>query len=349
MQFLRVDRGFSSHPKTLRLCRLLQSELAEAYVVRLWAWAIEYAADGDLSKFDPLDLEAAVRWRGEEGACYEAMVKAGFIDAADRRRLHGWEETNGYWVDKAEREREATAKRVAKHRAKSAPSAELQDVTPPVTRYTPESNATVTGKISPIGEDRIGDQIRSDPPLPPIGGSDEPKDQPSDRTEPEQPAEPAEPARARKPRRSQPPADADFVAWWSAYPRRVARAEAEKAWAQVAADRPPLADLLAALAWQRGLPDWRKDGGRFVPHGATYLRAKRWADEPQASFDAQKPVGPRYCGFHARPLNIGTPAPAPIADCPECKHFAAKARDRPSEPESAGSILASIPIFGGAP
>jgi hypothetical protein len=68
-----------------------------------------------------------------------------------------------------------------------------------------------------------------------------------------------------------------FAEFWSRYPRKQAKADAEKAWRQVS---PPLAEVEAALSWQRALPDWRKDGGKFVPLPATYIRGKRWTDAP---------------------------------------------------------------------
>lgn len=69
----------------------------------------------------------------------------------------------------------------------------------------------------------------------------------------------------------------DFDAFWSHYPRRVAKAAARKAWAQTAGVRPPLPVLIAAIrraqqqsdAWVRG----------YIPHAATWLRGERWDDE----------------------------------------------------------------------
>jgi hypothetical protein len=71
----------------------------------------------------------------------------------------------------------------------------------------------------------------------------------------------------------------DFDRWWAAYPRKVGKADAQKAWK--CASRPPVAEMLAALDWQCTCEDWTKGGGRFVPHPGTYLRAGRWADEPR--------------------------------------------------------------------
>lgn len=69
-----------------------------------------------------------------------------------------------------------------------------------------------------------------------------------------------------------------FALFWAAYPRRVAKKEARKAWAQVDGAA-HLDAILSALAWQVAQPSWTKDDGAFVPHPATWLRGERWDDE----------------------------------------------------------------------
>ena len=71
--------------------------------------------------------------------------------------------------------------------------------------------------------------------------------------------------------------DAEFEQFWNAYPKKVGRKAAQKAF-QNAQDRPRINDLLAAIATQRASPQWLKDGGQFIPHPATWLNQGRWAD-----------------------------------------------------------------------
>ena len=101
---MAVDESFPEHPKTLRFCGLMRSDLAWAYLVKLWRWAMKYAKDGDLSRFEPGELELAVGFYGEAGTCYAAMVHSGFIDP-EPRRIHDWMEHNGKWVAKADRDK----------------------------------------------------------------------------------------------------------------------------------------------------------------------------------------------------------------------------------------------------
>ena len=80
----------------------------------------------------------------------------------------------------------------------------------------------------------------------------------------------------------------NFDTFWSAYPRKTAKAGAEKAWKKVGADA--LIDrILAALAVQSKSDAWRTDGGQFIPHPATWLNGKRWEDEIPLNGISPKP------------------------------------------------------------
>lgn len=69
----------------------------------------------------------------------------------------------------------------------------------------------------------------------------------------------------------------EFMRLWGVYPRKDGKGAAFRAWK---AQRPPEAAVVAALGWQRKSDQWTKDGGRFIPHLATYLNGRRWQDEP---------------------------------------------------------------------
>ena len=72
----------------------------------------------------------------------------------------------------------------------------------------------------------------------------------------------------------------DFDEFWAAYPRRIAKGDARKAWERASRLDPELLEkCLKALVWQRVSEQWTKDGGQFIPYPATWLRAERWEDE----------------------------------------------------------------------
>jgi len=70
-----------------------------------------------------------------------------------------------------------------------------------------------------------------------------------------------------------------FVAFWEAYPRKVGKDAAAKAFAKRRPDHDLLVRMLEALAEQIESDQWRRDGGQYIPHPATWLNAGRWQDE----------------------------------------------------------------------
>ena len=75
-----------------------------------------------------------------------------------------------------------------------------------------------------------------------------------------------------------PPPDG-FVDFWAAYPRKQAKMDAIKAWKKLAPSPDLVARILASVQRSCDSPDWRKDGGQYIPYPATYLNGRRWEDE----------------------------------------------------------------------
>ena len=71
----------------------------------------------------------------------------------------------------------------------------------------------------------------------------------------------------------------DFQEFWNVWPKRCAKADARKAWAQTKDIRPDLTNLLNAVKAACKTEAWMKDGGKYIPHPATWLRGERWDDE----------------------------------------------------------------------
>jgi hypothetical protein len=81
-----------------------------------------------------------------------------------------------------------------------------------------------------------------------------------------------------------------FGEFWAAYPRKVARANAEKAWTKAVSYGTDPAELIAAAAFyalERKLQD-----PAFTKHPATWLNGRCWEDEPDPAYVAPAaPVG----------------------------------------------------------
>lgn len=67
-----------------------------------------------------------------------------------------------------------------------------------------------------------------------------------------------------------------FETFWKAYPRKVGKDAARRAFAKV---KVPVETLVAAVEAQKASTQWTKDNGQFIPNPATWLNQGRWQDE----------------------------------------------------------------------
>lgn len=74
----------------------------------------------------------------------------------------------------------------------------------------------------------------------------------------------------------------NFDLFWGAYPRKQGKQDAEKAFKAAKLKDAVLQTILQDLKSRSGSDDWRKEGGKYIPLPATYLRGQRWLDEPVA-------------------------------------------------------------------
>lgn len=74
----------------------------------------------------------------------------------------------------------------------------------------------------------------------------------------------------------------DFIEFWNAYPKKIGKGAALKAWRKIKPNAKMLQQILESLAIQRRSEPWRKDRGQFIPHPATWLNQMRWDDVPES-------------------------------------------------------------------
>jgi hypothetical protein len=81
---------------------------------------------------------------------------------------------------------------------------------------------------------------------------------------------------------------AEFETFYSAYPRKIGRTAAEKAWEKAAKNGlPPIEDILKAIETQRKSKQWGDE--QFIPHPATWLNQGRWEDEVETEEETDEP------------------------------------------------------------
>ena len=73
----------------------------------------------------------------------------------------------------------------------------------------------------------------------------------------------------------------DFEKFWAAYPRKTNKGAAWKAWQKLRKEKvlPDVDTLRECLSWRKIADDWERDGGKYIPHPATWLNAHGWEDD----------------------------------------------------------------------
>jgi hypothetical protein len=92
--------------------------------------------------------------------------------------------------------------------------------------------------------------------------------------------------------------DNAFEDFYTAYPKKVGKQDALKAWDKIKPDLALQTKIMSALGAAIRSEDWRKEGGKFIPYPTTWLNGKRWEDEPGAPGLALAAVsGDRFKGY----------------------------------------------------
>ena len=100
----------------------------------------------------------------------------------------------------------------------------------------------------------------------------------------------------------------DFDTFWKAYPKKVAKADARKAWLQTKDVRPDTETLLKAIAAQCRTEQWMRGAGQFIPYPATWIRGERWEDEIEVKLPDvvnEKPWHETWAGIVQKGKELG--------------------------------------------
>lgn len=224
----------------------------------LWCKAFLQQPAGSLPDDDRLLAHlsgAAANWKRVKD-----MALRGWVKCSDGRLYHKTvaEKVTEAWRARCDRRARTEAARAARHAARvdsgsDAPPSATEPVTKPVTENVttfPTRNATssvtdaVTGSKGSTREQKGREQERK-------------KERPFATLTPSAGAEDG----------------CDFEAFWSAYPRKVGKGQARRAFA-AAIRKATISAILDALARAEFSPD-----PRYQPHPATWLNGERWLDQ----------------------------------------------------------------------
>jgi uncharacterized protein YdaU (DUF1376 family) len=94
-----------------------------------------------------------------------------------------------------------------------------------------------------------------------------------------------------------------FEAFWAAYPKKRAKADARKAFLK-ALKRATVQDIAKGLKRDKVSADWVKSDGQFIPYPASWLNAARWEDENVIPFHGAFVEAPAHDNVDPWPARI---------------------------------------------
>lgn len=119
MAWIESHQELARHPKTKKLARNLGVSIPAAigHLHMFWWWAMDYAQDGDISKYDAEDIADACGWEGDPNEILSKLIDSEFVDRTDDGlHIHDWDDYAGRLLDK----RKANAERKRKSRGRHA-------------------------------------------------------------------------------------------------------------------------------------------------------------------------------------------------------------------------------------
>lgn len=268
---IRVAVSFLRHRKRLKL-RVLLGPGSTDYLLNLWINTAMNHPSGDLAGMSNLDVALEAGWEDDPDKFINALKESVFLDGEEGAyKLHDWAEHQPWVVGakaRSDHGKKAVTARWEKQKGPMGTPAENTENTPSMPGVIPLSSPFLSLPTEPSKEKT------KTPYSPPPGG---------ERAEVVAESEPTPPMPPETPK---PPVKTDpsegFEEFWAAYPRKTARKPALKAWEKSAATRPPLAEIIEAIRYQRTGRQWQEG---FIPHPATWLNGERWADVTDADTD----------------------------------------------------------------
>lgn len=73
--------------------------------------------------------------------------------------------------------------------------------------------------------------------------------------------------------------DVAFSPFWEKYPRKIGKKAAWRVWGKIDWSPELQEKIIKALDAAIVSEQWSKDGGRYIPHAATWLNGERWEDQ----------------------------------------------------------------------
>src|SRR6267154_776584 len=103
MAWIESHQTLDNHPKLIRACGSFKISRAEmvGHLHLLWHWCLDYAIDGDLSKYQPLQIARAAGWDADPETFVMILTECSFLDEKNGKyKIHDWFDFCGVLVKK---------------------------------------------------------------------------------------------------------------------------------------------------------------------------------------------------------------------------------------------------------
>lgn len=253
MAWLQVHQTLKDHRKLFDAADELEIQPVHmmGLLISFWMWALDNAPTGDLDGITPRMIARAAQWDGPAEKLSTALIRAGWLDEdgdSGKLMIHDWYEYTGKLIDQRQAEKERSQRR----RAAAAASA----------NGNTDDQQTTAGQ-PPDGRKKAGGRVDQSRP-----------DQTREGKDPPPPSAEGETA-------GKSAIEVRFAEFWSAYPKKVAKQYALKAWKRLKPDADLHDKIMRAVEAQKRSEQWRRDNGRYIPNPTTWLNGGQWDNETE--------------------------------------------------------------------
>tara|TARA_B100000029_G_scaffold336243_1_gene328334 strand:+ start:2649 stop:3530 length:882 start_codon:yes stop_codon:yes gene_type:complete len=112
MAWIKSEQALASHPKVHLLAKDLGISVPQAvgHLHLLWWWALDYADDGDLTRYRDF-IPSASQWAGDEELFINSLIKHNWIDEVNGKLvIHDWLDYTGALIETREKDAERKRK-----------------------------------------------------------------------------------------------------------------------------------------------------------------------------------------------------------------------------------------------
>lgn len=260
MAWLKVDQTLKDHRKILDVADELeiQPPYLMGLLISFWLWALDNAPSGNLEGITPRMIARAAQWDGPAEKFTAALIRAGWLDEKDDGTLeiHDWYEYTGKLTEKRKNDRERLQKWRENRKEQSQDETLLKRVRNADVTLGETLDETVTNCVR-VEKSRVDKSIYNTLSSPSSEEEDTPEDE--------------------EPKLS--PVEIRFTEFWNAYPKKVGKQHALKAWNKIKPTAELHSRIIKAIADQKKSDQWCRENGRFIPNPATWLNGGYWDNE----------------------------------------------------------------------